>query len=213
MLNNSKSLFNFEKTDEILRNKTLQEVKNVCNYCYKCDLSKTRKNVVFGDGIFSSKIMLIGEGPGENEDQTGLPFVGKAGKFLDKILESQDISREKNIYICNIVKCRPPENRVPTNTEIEACKEYLDIQIQLMRPKIIILCGSTAVKVMLGIKSGITKIRGQWFEGPFGAKMMPLLHPSYLLRNQSKAVDSPQWLTLQDIKEIKKELDYFTSQK
>ena len=209
MPNNQQILFNFEKTDENLKHKTLEEVKNVCNYCYKCDLSKTRTNVVFGDGVFSSKIMLIGEGPGQNEDETGKPFVGKAGKFLDKILESQNISREKNIYICNIVKCRPPKNRIPTNEEMTACKVYLDAQIQLMRPKIIILCGSTAVKAMLGIKSGITKIRGQWLEGPFGAKMMPLLHPSYLLRNQSKAIDSPQWLTLQDIQEIKKELDSF----
>jgi len=209
MPNSQQSLFNFDNTDENLRFKTLEEVKKVCNYCYKCDLSKTRTNVVFGEGVFSSKIMLIGEGPGQNEDETGKPFVGKAGKFLDKFLETQDISREKNIYICNIVKCRPPENRVPTNEEMAACREYLDAQIQLMRPKIIILCGSTAVKAMLGVKSGITKIRGQWFEGPFDAKMMPLLHPSYLLRNQSKAVDSPQWLTLQDIQEIKKELDSF----
>ncbi|OGH99357.1 MAG: hypothetical protein A2039_00975 [Candidatus Melainabacteria bacterium GWA2_34_9] len=209
MPNSQQSLFNFDNTDENLRFKTLEEVKKVCNYCYKCDLSKTRTNVVFGEGVFSSKIMLIGEGPGQNEDETGKPFVGKAGKFLDKFLETQDISREKNIYICNIVKCRPPENRVPTNEEMAACREYLDAQIQLMRPKIIILCGSTAVKAMLGVKSGITKIRGQWFEGPFDAKMMPLLHPSYLLRNQSKAVDSPQWLTLQDIQKIKKELDSF----
>jgi len=204
MPNSLQSLFNFDNTDENLRHKTLQEVNNVCNYCYKCDLSKTRTNVVFGEGVFSSSIMLIGEGPGQQEDETGRPFVGKAGQLLDKFLETQDISREKNIYICNIVKCRPPENRIPTNKEMTACRVYLDAQIQLMRPKIIILCGSTAVKAILGIKSGITKIRGQWFEGPFGAKMTPLLHPSYLLRNQSKAVDSPQWLTLQDIREIKK---------
>lgn len=207
MPNTQQSLFNFDKTDENLRNKTLKEVKIVCNHCYKCDLSKTRNNVVFGEGVFSSKIMLIGEGPGQQEDETGRPFVGKAGQLLDKILESQDISREKNIYICNIVKCRPPENRVPTNEEITACKVYLDAQIQLMRPKIIILCGSTAVKTMLGIKSGITKIRGQWFDGTFGAKMMPFLHPSYLLRNQSKEVGSPKWLTWQDVEEIKKVLD------
>jgi DNA polymerase len=207
MPNTQQSLFNFEKTDELLRNKTLEELKNVCNQCHKCGLSKTRKNVVFGEGVFSSKIMLIGEGPGQQEDETGRPFVGKAGQLLDKILESQNISREKNIYICNVVKCRPPENRVPTDEEMSACRQYLDAQIQLMRPEIIILCGATAVKAMLNIKSGITKIRGQWFEGPFGAKMMPLLHPSYLLRNQSKEVGSPKWLTWQDVQEIKKELD------
>jgi DNA polymerase len=207
MPNTQQSLFNFDNTDENLRDKALQEVKNVCNNCYKCDLSKTRKNVVFGEGVFSSKIMLIGEGPGQQEDETGRPFVGKAGQLLDKILETQDISREKNIYICNIVKCRPPENRVPADKEMEACRQYLDAQIQLMRPKIIILCGSTAVKAVLKTKVGITKIRGQWFEGPFGSKMMPFFHPSYLLRNQSKAAGSPKWLTWQDVQEIKKVLD------
>lgn len=198
---------NFENTDENLRLKSLQEIKNVCNECYKCSLSKSRKNIVFGEGVFTSKIMLIGEGPGQQEDETGRPFVGKAGQLLDKILESQDISREKNIYICNTVKCRPPENRVPADEEMAACRQYLDAQIQLMSPKIIILCGSTAVKAMMGIKTGITKIRGQWFDGPFGSKMMPFFHPSYLLRNQSKEVGSPKWLTWQDIKEIKRLAD------
>ncbi len=206
MPNNQQSLFNFDNTTQELRNKTLQEVQNVCNYCYKCDLSKTRTKVVFGEGVLASKIMLIGEGPGQQEDNSGRPFVGKAGQLLDKILQTQDFSREKNIYICNIVKCRPPENRTPNDKEIKACRQYLDAQIQIMRPEIIILCGATAVKSMLEIKSGITKIRGQWFNGPFGAKMMPLLHPSYLLRNQSKAEGSPQWLTLQDIKRILDEL-------
>lgn len=204
MTNTQQSLFNFENTNEKLRNNTIEEVQKVCSECYKCGLSKTRKKVVFGEGVFTSKVMLIGEGPGQQEDETGRPFVGKAGQLLDKILESQEFSREKNIYICNIVKCRPPENRVPTDEEMTACRQYLDAQIQLMRPKIIILCGSTAVKAMLGIKSGITKIRGQWFDGPFESKMMPFFHPSYLLRNQSSAVGSPKWLTWQDIQEIKK---------
>ncbi len=201
------SIFKFENTTKKKCEKTIQEVENICKNCHKCDLSKTRKNIVFGEGIFSSKIMLIGEGPGQQEDETGKPFVGKAGQLLDKILESQGISREKNIYICNTVKCRPPGNRIPTNEEMAACREYLDSQIELMQPKIIILCGATAVKAMLNIKSGITKIRGQWFDGPFGAKMMPFFHPSYLLRNQSKEVGSPKWLTWQDIKEIKRMLD------
>ena len=209
MPDTQQDLFNFNNTDENLRYKSLQEVKNVCTSCDKCNLSKTRKNIVFGEGIFSSKIMLIGEGPGQQEDETGRPFVGRSGQLLDKLFESQNISRKKNLYICNIVKCRPPENRVPKKEEIAACREYLDTQIQIIRPKIIILCGSTAVKSMLNIKTGITKIRGQWFEGPFGAKMMPFFHPSYLLRNQSSAVGSPKWLTGEDIQEIKKVLDSF----
>ena len=210
MPNNLQELFNFDNTTENIRQKTLQEIENVCKCCYKCDLSKTRHQVVFGEGNFASKIMLIGEGPGKQEDETGRPFVGKAGKFLDKILESQDISREKNIYICNIVKCRPPENRVPANKEISACKEYLNAQIQLIRPKIILLAGSTAVKEILQTKIGITKIRGQCFNGPFGSIIMPILHPSYLLRFQSNEIGSPKQLTLQDIKEVKKLNDSFT---
>lgn len=197
----------FNNINENLKYKTLQEIKNVCEYCYKCDLSQTRNKIVFGEGVFSAKIMLIGEGPGQQEDETGKPFVGKAGRLLDKLLETQNFSRNKNIYICNIVKCRPPKNRVPLNQEIEACSQYLNAQIQLIKPKIIILTGSTAVKAILNTKIGITKIRGQWFDGPYDSKIMPLLHPSYLLRYQSDKVNSPKWLTLQDIQEIKKTFD------
>ena len=182
----------------------IEEVKARCLKCQKCGLAKTRTNVVFGEGVLTSEIMLIGEGPGQQEDETGRPFVGKAGQLLDKILESQGFSREQNVYICNVVKCRPPGNRVPAEEEAAACREYLDAQIKYMKPKIIILCGSTALKAMLNIKSGITKIRGQWFDGPYGSKMMPFFHPSYLLRNQSKAEGSPKWLTWQDIQEIKR---------
>lgn len=202
-----KSLFDFSATTQETRFKTLDEVKNVCLECHKCDLSKTRTNVVFSDGNPSAKLMLIGEGPGRNEDETGLPFVGRAGKLLDKILLTQDITREKEVYICNIVKCRPPENRVPAPAEIEACKIYLQTQIQLIRPKIILLAGATAVKGVLGIKDPISKIRGQWFDGPFDSKIMPIFHPSYLLRNESKEPGSPKWLMWQDIKEIRKSLD------
>jgi DNA polymerase len=197
-------LMNFDEITERLRNKSIEEIAEICSTCPKCDLAKTRTKVVFGEGVFSSKIMLIGEGPGQQEDETGRPFVGRAGKLLNQILESEGISREKNIYICNVVKCRPPGNRVPTGIEIAACREYLLSQILLMKPKIIILCGSTAVKSILKTKEGITKIRGKWFDGPFGSKIMPFFHPSYLLRNQSQKEGSPRWLTLQDIKEIKR---------
>ena len=151
--------------------------------------------------------MLVVEAPGRQEDETGIPFVGRAGQLLDKILESQNITREKDIYICNTVKCRPPENRVPTDQEKAACRVYLDSQLQLIRPKIILLCGATAVQSFLDTKLGITKIRGQWFDGPFGSKMMPIFHPSYLLRNHSKEPGSPRWLMWQDIQEVKKAVD------
>jgi len=198
------NIFNVENVSKEARYRALEEIRISCAKCYKCDLSQTRNNVVFGEGSFNSNIMLIGEGPGQQEDESGKPFVGRAGQMLDKILETQDICRNKNIYICNIVKCRPPENRAPKNEEISACKVYLEAQILLMQPKIIILCGSTAVKALLGIKSGISKIRGQWFDGSNGSKIMPIFHPSYLLRYQSNEPGSPKYLTLQDIKEIKR---------
>ena len=210
MSKNQLGLFNAIQAEEkkpeenAAKFKNIEEAKKICSTCQKCELAKTRTNVVFGEGAFDAKVMLIGEGPGQQEDETGRPFVGKAGQLLDKILESQGFLREKNIYICNIVKCRPPGNRVPTDEEAAACREYLEAQIEFMKPKIIILCGATAVRYMLNIKSGITKIRGQWYDGPFGSKMMPFFHPSYLLRNQSKAAGSPKWLTWQDIQEIKR---------
>jgi uracil-DNA glycosylase len=199
--------FNYEETTEDTRLKTLDDIKKVCSSCIKCDLSKARTQIVFSDGNPTAKLMLIGEGPGRNEDEQGVPFVGRAGQLLDKILLSQNITREKDIYICNTVKCRPPENRAPFDNEMAACRVYLDSQIELIRPRIILLAGATAVKSMLGIKNGISKIRGQWFDGPHGSKMMPIFHPSYLLRNESKEPGKPKWLMWEDIKEIRKALD------
>lgn len=201
------SLINRSAIDDELKNKTLNEIKEMCKHCFKCVLSKSRTQIVFSDGNPDAKVMLIGEGPGRNEDETGIPFVGRAGKLLDKILLSQNITREKDIYICNTVKCRPPENRVPAPEEMSACRVYLDAQIDLIRPKIILLSGATAVKSMLNTKSPISKIRGQWFDGPFGAKIMPVFHPSYLLRNESKEPGTPKWFTWQDIKEIRRAMD------
>ena len=194
---------NIEKINDSEKIKILAELKNACSQCTNCELSKTRTNTVFSDGNPLAKIMLIGEAPGRNEDETGTPFVGRAGQLLDKILASQDITRERDIYICNTVKCRPPENRVPTPEEKEKCRKFLDAQIELLKPKIILLCGATAVQSMIETKLGITKIRGQWFDGPCGTKMMPIFHPSYLLRYQSSEEGSPKWLMWQDIKKIK----------
>lgn len=182
----------------------LEEVKKRCLVCEKCALSKTRTNVVFSDGMPNHKLMLIGEAPGFYEDQKGLPFVGKAGQLLDKIFESVGLSREKDVYICNTIKCRPPENRDPLQEEKEACREYLNAQIEILKPKIILICGRVALESMLPGQGGITKVRGKWFEGPNGSKMMPIFHPSYLLRNDSREKGSPKWLMWQDIQEIKK---------
>jgi DNA polymerase len=188
----------------------LNNIYNKCLDCHKCILGNTRNNIVFSDGIPNPKLMLIGEAPGFYEDKLGKPFVGKAGQLLDKIFASVGLTRERDIYICNTVKCRPPENRNPEPAEKEACREYLDAQLNIIRPKIILLCGNVAVQSILGNIGGITKIRGKWFNGGenvYGAKLMPIFHPSYLLRNDSREKGSPKWLMWQDIQEIRREYD------
>lgn len=185
----------------------LKKIEEKCKGCSKCSLCKSKTNTVFSGGIANNKIMLIGEAPGANEDAEGKPFVGRSGKLLDKILECVGFSREKNIYICNTIKCRPPNNRNPLPEEKEACREFLDAQLNILKPKIILLCGAVAMESMLGKKIGITKVHGQWFDGPNNSKMMPIFHPAYLLRNPSKEIGSPKWLMYQDIKEVKKQYD------
>ena len=185
----------------------LDEVKAKCLNCQKCALGKTRTNIVFSAGVPNNKLMLIGEAPGYYEDQKGEPFVGKAGQLLDKIFASVGLSREKDVYICNTIKCRPPENRDPLPEEKAACREYLDAQLDILQPRIILLCGRVAVNSMLNTNQGITRLRGKWFEGPNFSKMMPIFHPSYLLRNDSREKGSPKWLMWQDIQEIKKVYD------
>lgn len=187
----------------------LENIKNKCLTCEKCPLCKTRTNLVFADGTPNAKLMLIGEAPGFYEDQQGKPFVGKAGQLLDKIFASVGFTR-KDIYICNTLKCRPPDNRNPLPEEKEACWEYLKAQIDIIQPKIILLCGNVAVQSILPNIGGITKIRGKWYQGGeivHFAKLMPIFHPSYLLRNDSREKGSPKWLMWQDIQAIKQEYD------
>ncbi|MBR6729849.1 MAG: uracil-DNA glycosylase [Alphaproteobacteria bacterium] len=185
----------------------LEKVKQDCLNCQKCPLAKTRTNVVFSDGKPNSNIVLIGEAPGANEDLQGKPFVGRAGQLLDKIFESVGLSREKDIYICNTLKCRPPENRDPLPSEKEACRNYLDAQLNILKPKIILLCGRVALTSFLPNVASISKVRGKWFDGPNGSKMMPIFHPSYLLRNPIARPGSPKALMWEDIKEIKRRYD------
>ena len=184
---------------------SLKKLNSECVECTSCNLSETRKNVVVGKGNESAQVVIIGEGPGEQEDITGLPFVGRAGKMLDTALSSVDIDPLEDCYITNIVKCRPPNNRKPSAAESEACMPWLNEQVNLLKPKIIILAGSTAVQSFLGINEPISKIRGQWIEKD-NIKYMPIFHPSYLLRNPSKNKGKPKWLTWQDLKKVKKEL-------
>lgn len=187
----------------------LEIIHNECSVCDKCALAKSRHHIVFSDGTPNPKLMLIGEAPGYNEDMQGKPFVGKAGQLLDKIFASVGLSRNE-IYICNTIKCRPPENRNPLPEEKEACWDYLKAQIDIIQPQIILLCGNVAVQSILGNVGGITRVRGKWFDGDevvHGAKLMPIFHPSYLLRNDSREKGSPKWLMWQDIQEIKRVYD------
>ncbi len=203
----------FEKSEDLCA-LTYEELRANALKCTKCRLSKTRTKVVFGHGPVPCDLMLIGEGPGEKEDLSGLPFVGKAGQLLTQILGSINIDREKDIYIGNIVKCRPPENRTPQSDETEACYPYLEAQIKLIKPKIILLAGAPATKVVLKNEEPISKIRGKWFKLPgTDISVMPIFHPSYLLRNQSKEKGSPKWLTWQDMQEVRGALDFIKAAK
>lgn len=158
--------------------------------CTKCNLSKTRNKVVFGEGARLADIMCIGEGPGYYEDQQGRPFVGKSGQLLDKILDACGFTRKEHVFIGNIVKCRPPNNRDPLPEERETCIPYLYKQIELIDPKIIILLGATALKGLIDPNAKITKVRGQWMEWN-NRLVMPTFHPSALLRNEK--LKRPAW--------------------
>lgn len=172
-----------------------EKLDEACNKCQKCKLCNGRKNVVIGTGDRNAKIMFIGEGPGADEDIQGIPFVGKAGQLMNKAFEGVGIKREE-VYIANIVKCRPPQNRNPEKDEADACKEYIETQINLVNPEIIVLLGSVALKNILGEEYGITSSRGKWFEKD-GRKILPTFHPAALLRDESKKINF--W---QDLKKV-----------
>jgi len=183
------------------------ECKKRAMACNMCALAKTRKNVVFGEGNRHSSLMFIGEGPGETEDETGRPFVGKAGQLLTQILASVGIDRE-DVYIANIVKCRPPGNRTPFPEEEATCDKFLQTQILLIKPAIIVLLGATPAKWILKTTEGITKIRGRWFDWR-GISVMPMFHPSYLLRFAGdKKPGGPKHLSWLDIQEVRKKWDF-----
>lgn len=185
---------------------SMEKMGEHCNRCHRCDLGANRTHAVIGRGNLKAPIMIVGEGPGQTEDETGLPFVGRSGQLLDRILAAVNLTTENDVFICNVVKCRPPENRTPTTDEAEACKGYLLEQIRMVDPKIILLTGATALKNLVGIKQGITKVRGQWIEKD-DRLYMPIFHPAYLLRNPSKEKGSPKWLMWQDIQSVRTKLD------
>jgi DNA polymerase len=183
-----------------------EECRRQAHNCEACALAKTRNNVVFGEGDEKSRLLFIGEGPGETEDETGRPFVGRAGLLLTKILSSVGIDRQ-DVYIANIVKCRPPGNRAPLPEESAACDRFLQTQILLLKPAIIVLLGATSMKWILKTTEGISKLRGRWFEWR-GISVMPMFHPSYLLRYENdKRQGGPKHLSWLDIQEVRKKWD------
>ena len=160
---------------------TLEQIRQDLGDCRRCKLAPTRKTIVFGEGNPHAELVFIGEGPGADEDEQGLPFVGRAGKLLNRMMETVGLKRQ-DVYICNIVKCRPPGNRTPEKDEVDACSPFLYRQIEAIKPRLICCLGAPAVRTVLGIKEGITKIRGQFYT--FGsAKALATVHPAYVLRN------------------------------
>ncbi len=183
-----------------------QELEARVRICQNCELCKTRHNTVFGEGPTENPLcVIVGEAPGADEDTTGRPFVGKAGELLTQILErGGNIPRDK-VYITNVVKCRPPENRNPTQSEQLACSEFLEAQLLLLRPKIVVTMGNVPTQWLFKTKAGITKLRGQWLDWR-GIKLFPMFHPSYLLRDPSRDKNSPKYLTWLDIRELHKKI-------
>lgn len=178
---------------------SMEELRNYIEECKNCPLHENRTNVVFGAGNQEAELMFIGEAPGSEEDSQGEPFVGAAGKLLTKIINSIDLSRD-DVYITNVVKCRPPENRNPKADEIEHCMPFLLRQLEIIEPEIICTLGAVATHALLDTDEGITKIRGEFYE--FGkSKLIPTFHPAYLLRNQD--AKRPVW---EDMKKIREEL-------
>lgn len=170
---------------------TLEDIRLELGDCRRCKLGSTRTNLVFGEGSSKAELMFVGEGPGADEDATGRPFVGRAGQLLTKMIEAIYLKRE-DIYIANVVKSRPPENRAPESDEVKACVPFLFRQIAAIRPKIIVALGNPAMQALLDTKIGITKMRGQFHDYPRvpGIKVLPTFHPAYLLRSPDKKRES-----------------------
>ena len=174
----------FERKNEL----TLLALQKEVKACMNCALAQTRRTVVFGEGNERADVVFVGEAPGEEEDAQGRPFVGRAGKFLDQMIQRVGLSR-KDVFICNVLKCRPPQNREPDPAEVEKCKGYLFAQLQLVHPKVICTLGRHAYNTLMNVDARITKIRGQFTEYN-GVKLLPTYHPSFLLRNQERVKEA-----------------------
>jgi DNA polymerase len=190
------------------REKRLEDLARQVSVCTRCDLAMTRTNTVFASGDPYSPLMLVGEGPGENEDATGLPFVGRAGKLLDDILAAVDLTRD-NVYLTNTVKCRAAveeggrmKNRQPKTSEIRACNPYLQGQMEAVKPAIVLCLGGPAAKTLIDKDFKITKDRGKWYDLPGGVKAMATFHPAYVLRQRGDDLDNTKRLVWKDIRNV-----------
>lgn len=184
----------FEATDRVVDD-TLLKIREDLGECTRCKLHKARHMIVFGDGNPKTDLVFVGEGPGADEDAQGLPFVGRAGKLLTQMIEAMGLQR-KDVYICNVVKCRPPENRTPEKDEVSTCSPYLVRQLDVVNPKVIVCLGSVAAQTLLQTNRGISHFRGEWLEFR-GRKLLATYHPAYLLRNPS--AKSEVWKDLQKV--------------
>jgi uracil-DNA glycosylase len=184
----------FEEVEKV-PDDTLPRIREDLGECTRCKLHKGRHKLVFGDGSAQAQLVFVGEGPGADEDAQGLPFVGRAGKLLTQMIEAMGLQR-KDVYICNVVKCRPPQNRAPEPDEVETCSPYLFRQIDVINPKVVVCLGAVAAKTLLETTRGISHFRGQWQEWR-GRKLMATYHPAYLLRNPPAKADV--WKDLQKV--------------
>lgn len=171
--------------------------ENEVSVCTKCRLCQTRTRTVFGEGDADAKVFFIGEGPGENEDLQGRPFVGRAGELLNKMILAMGFRRDQ-VYIANIVKCRPPGNRVPAPDEVETCTPYLERQLEIIRPRVIVTLGHPAARYMLQTKTAMGRLRGQFYDWR-GIKLMPTFHPAYVLRQYTEETRAAVWSDLKQV--------------
>jgi len=183
----------FEAADRI--DDTLLKIREDLGDCMRCKLHKGRNKLVYGDGNPNAQLVFVGEGPGADEDAQGLPFVGRAGKLLTQMIEAMGLQR-RDVYICNVVKCRPPENRTPEPDEVATCSPYLLRQLDVINPKVIVCLGAVAAKALLNTTRGISQYRGEWLDWR-GRKLMATYHPAYLLRNPPAKADV--WKDLQKV--------------
>ncbi|GAC1575724.1 MAG: uracil-DNA glycosylase [Candidatus Elarobacter sp.] len=194
------------------RERAIERASAIVSQCRKCGIGATRRNAVYGEGDACASLLVVGEGPGETEDKLGRPFVGRAGDLLEKMLVAIELPREA-VFICNTVKCRPTldtgtrlANRAPTPDEMRNCRPYLDEQIAIVRPKVILALGAPAAKSFMGEKFSITKQRGTWFEGPSGIPIIATFHPAYILRQTGGAMSEVKRLVWNDLKQVRDRL-------